>query len=93
MELLDHPNLEDSTTKPSRVYRMYSTGRSIVAWTFLFWLTYTIIYQFVDGWHWDPVSKSEAALDLITRFFWNIGAILMIVAWTSKLDDIMEKTK
>jgi hypothetical protein len=93
MESLDHQNSEDSTTKPSSIYRMYSVGRSIVTWAFLFWLTYTIIYQFVDGWHWAPVSKSEAALDSITKFFWNIGAIIMIVAWTWRLDDIMEKTK
>lgn len=93
MELLDHPDSEATITNPNRLYRFYSFGRSIVGWSFLFWLIYTIIYQFVDGWHWAPVSTSEKILDLLVSTVWEIGVLIMVICWVQKMDQTMEKTK
>ena len=93
MESQNPQNSEASTTKPNLLYRFYSFGRSVVAWSFLAWLVYTIIYQIVDGWHWAPVSPSEKILDTVVGTCWEIGTIIMIISWFWKMDDIMEKSK
>lgn len=93
MQSQNPQSTEASTTKPSSRYRVYSFSKNVVAVCAIFWLLYTITYQFLDGWHWNAVSPSEKVLDTITWTVWNFFAFIMFIIWVFKMDDIMEKDK
>lgn len=91
MELQNDQNLEDITTKPSLMKRMYFVGCNIMWCTFIYWLVYTIIFLFVDGWHMEAISPVEKTLDTIASVGWNIGLLLVIFPMINKLSDIIDR--
>jgi hypothetical protein len=93
MESQNLQNSEATTTKPSRLLKAYRLGKNIVAFSFLFAVAYTIVYQFIDGPHWVSISESEKMLDTITSRVWNIGCIIMFFCMGWKMDSIMEGRK
>jgi hypothetical protein len=93
MESQNLQNSEATTTKPSRLLKAYRLGKNIVAFSFLFAVAYTIVYQFIDGPHWEPISESEKILDKITSIVWNLGFCIMFFCMGWKMDDIIEGRK
>jgi hypothetical protein len=93
MQSQNHQNSEVSTTKPSLNHRIYSLTLSMLGWTFLFWIIYTIIYQFIDGWHWSAISNTEKALDKLTVLIWELGYIVMCCCWVNKIHNIIISSK
>jgi hypothetical protein len=93
MESQKNLHSKASTTKPSIGYQIYQFSRTVVGVSFLFWLTYTVAYQFIDGWHFSAVSQSEKALDDIVYSIWFFFVFIMFTIWCFKLDRMMDDTK
>ena len=93
MKLQKNQNSEDSTTKPSAGYRIYQFSRGVVGISFLFWIAYTITFQFIDGLHWTAISPIEKFLDDTVSTIWFLFVFIMFMIWCFKLDRIMEDTK
>jgi hypothetical protein len=86
-------NSKDSTTKPSIGYRVYQISRGIVGISFLFWVLYTIAFQFIDGLHWSAISPTEKFLDDTIGTIWFVFVFIMFTIWCFKLDRIMDESK
>ena len=67
--------------------KMYKLGSNILYITIIFWLGYTIIYQFIDGWHYAPISEFEAGLDKIVNYAFRIGFLL----WMGPMVNVLSK--
>jgi hypothetical protein len=91
MESQNDQNLKATTTKPSLMKRTYDLGASIIGITILFWLVYTVIFLFVDGWHTTAINPIEKMLDLITSISWNVGLFLILVPMGIKLGEIVRR--
>lgn len=61
----------------SKVYRI---GTNIICYTFIFWLTYTIVFLFIDGWHYKPISETEMILDILSMISFRVGLLFISTA-------------
>ena len=48
--------------------------------TTVYWLTYTIAFLFIDGWHFKAISEGEILLDIIAKIGWNLGYTFWLIA-------------
>lgn len=73
--------------KKSKIYRF---GKKLMYYTFIFCLLYTVIYQFIDGFHYKPISEFEKILDVISSFSFDIGALCILYPMLSYVDNLLE---
>lgn len=69
--------------------KIYNASIFIIIWTTAFWFIYTVVNQFIDGWHWGAVSQAEKLLDIISSIGWRIGLILWAIAVCQLVHGIM----
>lgn len=68
---------------------LFNAGTWVIRITFSLWLNYTIIYLFIDGWHYKPISEFEAVLDRWASFWFKAGLIMWFIPVVNVIQDIM----
>ena len=68
----------------------YNVAVWIIIITTAFWVSYSVIYQFIDGWHWVAISETEKILDAATKIGWDIGLTLWVISVSQLIDKIMK---
>lgn len=75
----------------ARVNKKWMYCKRMAKFTFAFWLIETIIYQFIDGWHWKATSQGEIICDGITQVSLWISLILFIMVIGDVIDYILDE--
>ena len=67
-----------SVSEKLRIANLKRKADKILLITLGFWILYTIIFLFIDGWHVKPISKIERYCDIIT----DIGVIIALLYYS-----------
>lgn len=70
--------------------KIYNSGLIIIISTTIFWLIYTVVFLFIDGWHFKAISQIEKLCDIITNISWRIGITLWLISVASLVHQIMK---
>jgi hypothetical protein len=67
--------------------RLFKFGTNLVFYTFIFNIIYTAYY----GWNAEPINDTEAALDVICEYVFNIGIVCVLIPGVSVYKDNIER--
>lgn len=71
------------------MHTAYKIGIRIIQVTFIYWLIYTIVFLFIDGWHYKAISHVEEVMDIITAILFRIGLWVYLFSIFLLMDKIM----
>lgn len=57
---------------------LHQTQTVVLKIVFWFWIIETVVFLFIDGWHWKAVNPIEIQLDQIVSVSFGIWVVLLI---------------
>ena len=57
---------------------LHQTQTVVLKIAFWFWILETVVFLFIDGWHWTAVNPIEIELDKIVSALFLIWVVLLI---------------
>ena len=71
------------------MHTAYKIGIKIIEITFVYWITYTIVFLFIDGWHYKAISPIEEVMDIIAAILFRVGFVIYFFSVFRLVDKIM----
>lgn len=72
---------------------IWKLAKRISVWTILFWLSETISFLIIEGWHWKATSRAEILCDSIVTLAVNVIIILFFVVFINVIDYLLTPSK
>lgn len=68
--------------------KLYNTSIYVMVIGLVFWILETIVFLFIDGWHYKAISESEIFLDLVSQIIMRIGWFMWMISAASLVNKI-----